>query len=235
MVHATPETRLLDDNRMVDATPRTPPMTLSFVALDAPPPPYPHDTSHSLTIHRPHPVRFNIDVPFSGYRSEPSRILRSTVLPRTLRTDFNFRSIADSTDGDDDTLSLHNRDAAIFADQGSEEDSSEDNFDAATVAGSKHDGILRRGIGSRAAAADGHNLLHSMMDTHQRMEHNYGHDQQTRGTMAPMFPDISPCPTCHREDYNDVQQDHGLRLMPRKNRYQDQEEKGCDSTSITSD
>ena len=235
MVHATPETRLLDDNRMVDATPRTPPMTLSFVALDAPPPPYPHDTSHSLTIHRPHPVRFNIDVPFSGYRSEPSRILRSTVLPRTLRTDFNFRSIADSTDGDDDTLSLHNRDAAIFADQGSEEDSSEDNFDAATVAGSKHDGILRRGIGSRAAAADGHNLLHSMMDTHQRMEHNYGHDQQTRGTMAPMFPAISPCPTCHREDYNDVQQDHGLRLMPRKNRYQDQEEKGCDSTSITSD
>lgn len=228
---------LLDDNRMVDATPRTPPMTLSFVALDAPPPPYPHDTSYSLTIHRPHPVRFNTDLPFSGYRSEPSRIVRSTVLPRTLRTDFNFRSIADSTDGDDDTLSLHNRDAAIFADQGSEENSSEDNFDAATVADSEHDGILRRGIGSRAAAAaaDGHNLLHSMMDTHQRMEHNYGHDQQTRGTMAPMFPDISPCPTCHREDYNEVQQDHGFRLMPRKNRYQDQEEKGCDSTSLTSD
>jgi len=154
---------------MVDATPRTPPMTLSFVALDAPPPPYPHDTSYSLTIHRPHPVRFNTDLPFLGYRSEPLRIVRSTVLPRTLRTDFNFRSIAESTDGDDDTLSLHNRDAAIFADQGSEQDSSEDNFDAATVAGSEHDGILRRGIGSRAAAAHGHNLLHSRMDTHQRM------------------------------------------------------------------
>jgi len=218
----------------MDASPRTPPMTLSFVALEAPPPPpYPNDTSYSLTIHRPHPVRPNSDLSFSGYRSEPSRIVRSTDPLRSLRNDF--RSIADSTDIDDTFSFLHNRDAAIFADQGSEQDSSEDNFDAATVAGSEHDGILRRGIGSRAAAAHGHNLLHSRMDTHQRMEHNYGHDQQTRGTMAPMFPDISPCPTCHREDYNDVQQDHGFRLMPRKNRYQDQEEKGCDSTSITSD
>lgn len=213
----------------MDASPRTPPMTLSFVALEAPPPPpYPNDTSYSLTIHRPHPVRPNSDLSFSGCRSEPSRIVRSTDPPRSLRTDF--RSIADSTDIDDTFSFLHNRDAAIFADQGSEQDSSEDDFDAdASHAnqGPEHDGILRRGIGSRAA---GHHrsLLHSRMDTHQRKEHNHGHGQQTRGSMAPtMFPDISPCPTCHREDYNDVQQDHGFRLMPRKNPYQDQEEKGA--------
>jgi hypothetical protein len=134
-----------------------------------------------------------------------------------LRTDF--RSIADSTDGDDTFLFLHNRDAAIFsfADQGSEQYSSEDDFDAVTDAdqGSEHDGILRRGIGSRAAEHH-----------HSPLDHGHGH--QTRGSMAPMLLDIfSPCPTCHHDDYDDLQQDHGFRLMPRKYPYQDQEEKGA--------
>lgn len=203
---------------MVDATVRTPPMTLSFDALDAPPPPpYPHDTSYSLTIHRPHPVRPNIDLPLSGYRSEPSRIVRSTVPLMSLRIDFRSIADTDSTDGDDDTfLLLHDHDVAIFADQGSEQDSSEDDFDAATAAdqGSEHDGILCRGIGSRAAV-HGHSLLHSRMDTHQRKEHNDGHGQQKRGLMAPILLDISSCPTYHREDYT-VHQDNGFRLMPRR-------------------
>jgi hypothetical protein len=214
----------------MDASPRTPPMTttLSFVVLEAPPPPppYPHDTSYSLTI-RPHPVRPNIDHPFSGSRSEPSRIVRSTVPPRSLGTDF--RSIADSTDGDDAFLFLPDRDATIFADQGSEQNSSEDNFDAITDAdqGSEHYGILRRGISS-CAAGHRHSLLDSRMVTHQRKEHNHGHDQQTRGSKAPMLLGIfSPCPTCHHDDYDDVQQDHGFRLMPRTYPYQDQEEKGA--------
>lgn len=202
---------------MVDATPRTPPMTLSFVALDAPPPPYPHDTTYS-TIHRPHPVRPNIDLPLSEYRNETSRIVRCTVPPRSLTIDFRSIADTDSTDGDDDTfLFLHNRDAAIFADQGLEQDSSEDDFDAAITAadqGSEHDGILCRGIGSRAAVHR-HSLLHSRMDTHQCMEHNHGHGQEQHGSMAPILLDISPYPTYHQEDYI-VHQDNGFRLMPRK-------------------